>query len=138
MLTTRAGLCLHDPHTLAPLAQERYSEPVDATLLVSARWGKQGSQLYTLPSEKSGHSAGGVYVFRRGVVGDIRLKRAPAESGGIVRIDVHPSAGVVVGIGSRGSAYILQEPIISSWPGPMYPPGAQGGGRLRCAPPAPL
>jgi hypothetical protein len=136
MLTTRAGLVVLDALTLLPAGAERYAETVDNTPLVTARFGAAGA-VYALPHEHSGHMAGGVYAFRRGVVGDIRLKRAPQESGGIVRFDASPSSGVLAAIGARGALYTLQEPVVSRWPGPMYPPRegtracAQGGGRGR-------
>jgi hypothetical protein len=134
LATTRAGVCLFDPFSLAPLPGERYCEPVDNTQLVSVAAGARGRVLYTLPHEHcAGHMAGGVYAFNRGRVGEVLLKRAPAESGGITRLDVHPTAGLVVGIGSRGAAFFLQEPVISSWAGPMYPPGE----RLRRPQPPP-
>jgi hypothetical protein len=125
LATTRAGVCLFDPASLAPLPGERYCEPVDNTQLVSVAVGARGRVLFTLPHEHcAGHMAGGVYAFNRGRVGEVLLKRPPHDSGGITRLDAHPAAGLVVGIGSRGAAFFLQEPVISSWPGPMYPPGA--------------
>jgi len=121
VITTRNGVVFHDIVDLR--AGERYNEPVDNTLMVTARVGRGGSVVYALPSEDAGHAAGGMYAFKRGNVGDIRLKRPPPESGGLVRIAVHPISGIIAAIGSRGSAFILQEPLIVSWPGPMYPPG---------------
>ena len=126
LLTTRAGLVLFDAAALAPLPSERYAEPVDNTALVSARFGAGDAFVFALPHAHSGHMAGGVYAFKRGAVGDVRLKRAPQESGGIVFFDSAPNQAMLVGIGARGETYTLAEPVVNRWPGPMYPPGEYG------------
>jgi hypothetical protein len=123
LLTTRAGLALFDAFALTPLPAERYAEPVDNTALVSARFGAGDAFVFALPHIHSGHMAGGVYAFKRGEVGHVRLKRAPAESGGIIFFDAAPHQALLVGIGARGATYILAEPVVNRWPGPMYPPG---------------
>jgi hypothetical protein len=126
MLTTRTGLCIFDAgagvFAVDGAGAERYAETVDNTSLVSAHFGS-GGRIFALPHEHSGHMSGGVYAFRRGIVGGIRLKKAPAESGGVVHFDVAPHARVLAGVGVRGAVFILQEPIVTRWPGPMYPPG---------------
>ena len=126
MVTTRAGLCVFDAGAAVLAVEghgaERYAETVDNTSLVSAHFGA-GGRIFALPHEHSGHMAGGVYAFRRGVVGGIRLKPAPPESGGIVHFDTASHARVLAGVGVRGTVFILQEPVITRWPGPMYPPG---------------
>ena len=78
------------------LALTGYSEPVDQTPLVTARLSFRDAAILALPANaKAGHASGGVYWFRVGALGDIRLKRGPPS--GVAAFDVHPRLGFVVG-----------------------------------------
>lgn len=90
---------------------------------VSARLTGNDACILALPHERSAHMAGGVYSFRRGVAGDIRLKLGPALSGGIRTIASHPSLNLWAGATARGAVYLLQQPLFTHWPGPMFPAG---------------
>ena len=73
-----------------------YCEPVDQTPLVSARLSFKDRAILALPSnDKAGHSCGGVYAFRVGAVGDLKLKAGPPS--GVAAFDVHPKLGFIVG-----------------------------------------
>jgi hypothetical protein len=120
--TTRAGLVFHAADHLG-VVDRGYSEPVDNTQLVTARLSFGDRFVLALPHERSGHMAGGVYAFRRGVVGDTRLRRGP--SGGLRAIEMHPRTGTLVGATFHGAVYTLQQPLFTHWPGPMFPPRFQ-------------
>lgn len=120
MITTRNGLVMHHDRNLT-VVDRGYSEPVDHTALVSARLAMGDAFILALPTLRSGHMAGGVYSFRRGVIGEYKLRMGPL--GGIALFDVHPSIGIVAGVTTRGQAFILQQVPFTFWPGPMFPPG---------------
>ena len=96
-ITTRSGVNVYTDDSLDAI-EKGYAEGVDNTPLVSARLAAGGSVLLALPHPKSGHMAGGVYFFRRGFAGDIRLKPGPGVAGGIVYFDVHPANGTIIGM----------------------------------------
>lgn len=95
-VATRAGVILYAEDTLE-CVDKGYAETVDNTPLVQSRLAFNDRVILALPHPKSGHMAGGLYFFRRGAVGDIRLKAGPGVAGGIVYMDVHPRMQVIIG-----------------------------------------
>jgi hypothetical protein len=95
-VATRAGVILYAEDTLE-CVDKGYAETVDNTPLVQSRLAFNDRLILALPHPKSGHMAGGLYFFRRGAVGDIRLKAGPGVAGGIVYMDVHPRMQLIIG-----------------------------------------
>lgn len=119
-VTTRSGIvCLSTEGGLT-LVDKGYSEPVDNTPLVSCRFSAKDRFIVALPHERSGHMAGGVYFFRRGVLGSFKLRLGPAS--GIASIDSHPRLGILVGVTQRSQVFLLAPPLHAVFPGPMFPP----------------
>lgn len=120
-ITTRAGIVVHSTDTLS-VVERGYAESVDNTMLMTVRTGFRDAIIYALPHAKSGHMSGGMYVFRRGVAGDITLRAAPPGAA-IVALESHPLLNAPVVLTNRGQVFVLTMRMTSTFPGPMFPPG---------------
>jgi hypothetical protein len=110
-----------------------YSEPVDKTHLVQCCWSPDGSFILGVPERDCGHMKGNVYFFRRGVVGDVRMKPGPRAApeglvsyGGIACVMWSPRQveSVIACVTDTGRVFVLDpfKNFSSKWAGPMYPP----------------
>jgi len=124
MLTTRdRGLILYNTTDLR-CVDRGYAEPVDNTVFASGRFGGPGDKyIFAVPSkDKQGRATGGLFAFPRGALGVLHFRRGP--SGSLALLDVHPRGqGMLVAVTLRGQVFTLQQPFVSYWAGPMYPPG---------------
>jgi len=107
------GIAFHDEDTLEQLEAGAYAESIESTPLANVRLSPQDRFILTLPLTTSGRMQGTLFCFRRGVVGDLRLKAPPPGSapGGLVSFDVHPSLFLVAGVTAGGQLALLQAPL---------------------------